>query len=199
MVTEIQARNIVASPLPNLNEGPHMTKFSAIHDLKYVGALSKWPRFAHVVEFAFCMVSRNPSVSPPKIMKTDIALVGDKNYVQGRFLSAIGDRLGLALRSMMVDLEFGGFKCSGINYNLIPDIIELTQGRIVLVGKLKVPWDSADDITGSIFEADTDNHNLRVLLAQPLRYMKDLNAEFGFLSSYQYTVFLRQSLNLQGI
>ncbi|KAJ5120625.1 uncharacterized protein N7515_010013 [Penicillium bovifimosum] len=106
-------------------------------------------------------------------------LLGTSKVSKAAFNKRFGQVLGAALKTQGTNLTFGDFKCSGIKYGKIPDVIGLSrtlQGNDVLslVGELKVPW----VLDHSISEAyDTpDGIRPRRLLGQPLLYMKDLGS-----------------------
>ena len=60
---------------------------------------------------------------------------------------------------------------------------------IKLVGELKVPWVIQHDLG----KADRrPERELRQKIAQPVRDMQALGCEYGFISTYNHTIFLRQ-------
>lgn len=94
---------------------------------------------------------------------------------------------------MSIKLAFADFKCAGVDYGNTPDIIALNENsgvvNIKLVGELKVPWVEEHSLDGADFN---DHKILACKLAQPLRDMQQLRCEYGFISTYEETVFLRQ-------
>ena len=62
------------------------------------------------------------------------------------------------METQAVNLHFADFRCSGIQYKDVPDVVELSttvQGReeLRLVGELKVPWAMACRIlTSRLFD-----------------------------------------------
>lgn len=194
----IRARQIVESPLSSLQIGSHHTTSSAIQKLRFVGTLVEWPDFFQKVENAnnqqpWSRLSRQPprtfgrhTVEPERVR------VGDEHGLQGRFQQAIGHELGEALQFRGTDLYFADFKCSGSTYENIPDVVGLRYDHgateIKLVGELKAPWINDHDLPGAL----SYEKSLRRKIAQPLRDMKNLNCEYGFISTYEETIFLRQ-------
>lgn len=66
------------------------------------------------------------------------------------------------------------------------------EGReeLRLVGELKVPWVVPHH---SLSSAYSQPQRLRRVLGQPALYMGELQSAFGFVSTYNETIFLRQS------
>lgn len=58
--------------------------------------------------------------------------------------------------------------------------------QLKFVGELKVPWVDEHEISEA-YEGET---MLRHLLAQPIKYIKNLNCMHGFMSNYCETMFL---------
>ncbi|OQD69307.1 hypothetical protein PENPOL_c002G10652 [Penicillium polonicum] len=206
--TRVRAKQILQAPLPPLNVGTSKTTSSALHGLEYVGTLSPWPNFKSQVEAfyntqAFAR-SAKAAVSPGlHNVDPEIVCVGDEHGLQGRFQQAIGQVLGAALEAQGVNLHFADFKCSGLQYQNVPDVVGLStivqgtavQGTTVqsrkvlrLVGELKVPWVPQH----SLRDAYDKPQRLRHILGQPLLHMGELGSAFGFMSTYNQTIFLRQ-------
>lgn len=206
--TRVRAKQIIQAPLPPLNVGTYRTTSSALHNLKYIGTLSPWPNFKSSVQAMYNAQvfsrSSTAAVSPGlHNIDPEIVCVGDEHGLQGRFQQAIGQVLGGALEAQGVNLHFADFKCSGLQYQNVPDVVGLStivqgtavqgttvQGRKVLrlVGELKVPWVPQH----SLRDAYDKPQRLRHILGQPLLYMGELGSAFGFLSTYNQTIFLRQ-------
>ena len=74
----------------------------------------------------------------------------------------------------------------------IPDVVGLQDAHgttgTELVGELKTPWVDEHDLQA----ASAKPYELRRTIAQPLRDMQKLNCEYGFISTYEDTIFLRQ-------
>lgn len=198
MADTIRARQIVESPLPSLQIGPHHTDSNAIQRLAFLGTLVPWSNFLRSVENAHTTQhlprrSRASSYNNgPHTVEVDKVHIGDEHGLQGRFQQAIGHALGTALETCSIDIYFGDYKCSGSTYENIPDVVGLqdTNGttEIKLVGELKTPWVDKHDL----LVATSKQSELRRTIAQPLRDMQKLNCEYGFISTYEDTIFLRQ-------
>lgn len=198
MASTVRAKQIVEGPLPQLQVGPFFTKSNAIQQITYTGALVEWSDFLGLVESKHLSQrwERTPRTSRhangPHTFERERIHIGDEQGLHGRFQQAIGHALGAVLEAKSVDLYFGDFKCSGSKYPNTPDIVALQNGsdgpKIKLVGELKVPWVEAHDLQDAI----KDEFLLRRIIAQPVRDMQGLDCEYGFISTYKDTVFLRQ-------
>lgn len=72
-----------------------------------------------------------------------------------------------------------------------PDVITINQGNVLrTMGELKVPRVEEHRIK----KAFHNEQQLRVLLAQIIDYMQDLNCKYVSLSNYDETIFLQQRL-----
>lgn len=92
-------------------------------------------------------------------------------------------------------MHFADFKFSGLEYRKVPDVVGLSAivqngEELRLIGELKVPWVSPSH---SLSRAYGSLKRLRRFLGQPVLYMGDIQCEFGFVSTYNETIFLRQS------
>ncbi|KOS48236.1 hypothetical protein ACN38_g788 [Penicillium nordicum] len=75
--------------------------------------------------------------------------------------------------------------------------MKTSNNQLKVIGEFKVPWVDEHSIP---FSRDTVRHfdpesHLRILLAQPMKYMKVWSTPYGFLSTYKETIFLRQRHN----
>ena len=118
---------------------------------------------------------------------------GNEHGLQRRFQQEIGQEFGAALQANSVELQFADFKCSGSSYKNPSDLLALSEdsgvANVKIVGELKVPWVEEH----SLDAADENDHpRLAVKLALPIRDMQLLGCEYGFISTYDETVFLRQ-------
>jgi hypothetical protein len=105
----------------------------------------------------------------------------------------IGQEFGAVLEAKSIKICFADFKCSGVTYKNTPDIVALSENLgvigIKLVGELKVRWIPEHSLSDATIN---DQAQLAIKLAQPLRDMQKLGCEYGFISTYEETVFLRQ-------
>ncbi|KAJ5474708.1 hypothetical protein N7475_004274 [Penicillium sp. IBT 31633x] len=198
MVKPIRVRDAVREPLPRLLVNRFHTTSSALKRLMYRGELNDWANFCQDVRnttdsqnwtnetIKYSLNSRN--------LEENEVFVGDETGVQGRFQQAIGQALGMTFRAQTLDIRFADFKCIGDTIITTPDCVMKTlNNQIKVVGEFKVPWVDEHSIALSRDTVQPFNpgFRLRILLAQPLKYMKDLQCMYGFLSTYEETIFLR--------
>jgi hypothetical protein len=118
-------------------------------------------------------------------------VVGDEHGVQARFSQSFGTVLSHIFGAQGIDLVFGDFKCLGNPYTGTPDVILMDNtSALKVVGELKVPWISKHILHTRYHDQD----ELRMVLAQPINYMQDLDCMYGFLSTYAETMFIRQRM-----
>ncbi|OQD60484.1 hypothetical protein PENPOL_c023G07906, partial [Penicillium polonicum] len=79
-------------------------------------------------------------------------------------------------------LYFADFKSSGSLQDMSGNTITK------MVGELKVPWVDVHNLQAAIY----DLPSLWQKIAQPVRDMQALGCEYGFISTYTHTIFLRQ-------
>lgn len=121
--------------------------------------------------------------------------------MQGRFQKFFGDVLNTIFESQSttaqnIDLRFADFKCIQSIYSGTPDVIlKDSNHTLKLVGELKTPWVGEHQIKRRI----ANDRLLREILAQPIMYMKDLGCMYGFLATYDETIFLRQVVDNNGV
>ncbi|KAF7128471.1 hypothetical protein CNMCM5793_003201 [Aspergillus hiratsukae] len=192
---QVRTREAVLQCLPPLLRGPHHTKSSAIHRLKFVGPLRQWANFLEQV-----IQTDQGEVWSPRIIKytqqardleAETVLVPDEHGVQGRFQQSVGQVVGKILDAQGINAHFADFKCIGGAYHNTPDAILMNGNALEAIGELKVPWVDKHVIADAY---DDEDRALRVLLAQPIQYMQDLNCMYGFLTNYDETIFIKQSL-----
>ncbi|KAJ5580254.1 uncharacterized protein N7459_006239 [Penicillium hispanicum] len=195
---EIRPNQAVRQALPPLVTTQHRTKSSALHDIKFIGPLRPWPNFLQAVRTV--NESQNWNSQPIKCdmiarnMQGDSVFVGDETGVQGRFQQAVGHAMGQVFKAQTMNIAFGDFKCVGNTVAITPDIAMFAtlnrRPELKAIGEMKVPWVIRHDIS-STWELG-DEEWFRTLLAQPIQYMKKLKCKYGFLSTYDQTIFLRQ-------
>ena len=123
----------------------------------------------------------------------EIVLTGNEDGVRGRFFQSVGHAVGAVLQAQGIEMTFADFQCAGIMYRHTPDVISLdNQTTVRMVGELKVSWVPTHDFRPYL--SDATGNRLRYLLAQPLMHMHDLSCNYGFMTNYWQTIFLRQQL-----
>jgi hypothetical protein len=190
---QCRPREVASQALPPLPLGPNYTKSNALHDIEYVGKLRRWSNFLRFVErfvqdqrWSNTLIKYAPGLADPE---AESHLIGDETGIQGVFNHSVGFMVGKVLQAQSIDIRFADFKCLGNNYTNTPDsILMTTNAELKAVGELKVPWVYEHKMSEVYHEPTM----LRHLLAQPIRYMRDLNCMYGFLTTYSETIFLRQ-------
>ncbi|PYH67501.1 uncharacterized protein BO88DRAFT_426743 [Aspergillus vadensis CBS 113365] len=181
----LDGRDLVLQPLPDLQVGPGSTKSGAIHDVFFVGQLAPWPNFINDVENCFRLFPwatsvvdvHEPLPALPHSLSYEQTYVGDEHSVQGRFTQLIGQAMGGIFLSQGLDIRLGDFKSCTVEkeYQKVPDtMMRNAAGAPLVVGEEKTPWARPHDIR------------------QPAMYMRDLELKFGFISTYEQTVFFCQ-------
>lgn len=201
MGKQIRVREAVKEALPRLLTTGFHTNSSALHRLVYRGELHHWPDFCQDVRTAMNGQQWSNRVIKLNLDSRDIdqnkVFVGDEAGVQGRFQEAIGQTLGKVFEAQGLDIQFADFKCLPNLGNKTPDcIMKTSTNQLKLVGELKAPWVSQHHIKDALRDLPfLPRSHFRVLIAQVLKYMKDLGCMYGFLSNYEETIFLRQRYN----
>ncbi|OQE01913.1 hypothetical protein PENSOL_c003G11771 [Penicillium solitum] len=193
-----RSQNLTIEAQPTTTPDLHGNTPLAVSRLTFVGTLVPWSNFLRSVENAHTTQNwpkrsrTSPYNNGPHTLEVDKVHIGDEHGLQGRFQQAIGHALGTALESRSIDIYFGDYKCSGSTYQNIPDIVGLQDANgtteIKLVGELKTPWVHGHDL----IVATAKQSELRRKIAQPMRDIQQLNCEYGFISTYEDTIFLRQ-------
>ncbi|KAJ5521607.1 hypothetical protein N7527_005722 [Penicillium freii] len=190
----ITAKPATRSHVPPLKVGIATTS-NALHRLRYSGPLTRWMNFVQDVENNDkAQVWRKQTIrleQKNNAFQDDHFQVGDEAGVQSRFTQHYGEELGRIFEAQGIDVLFSDFKSLGLGYENTPDSALKTQGNeLKAVGEIKVPWIKAHQPSRAYEYDDV----LRRLLSQPIQYMQDLNCAYGFYTTYDETIFLRQVL-----
>ncbi|CAG7959356.1 unnamed protein product [Penicillium nalgiovense] len=120
--------------------------------------------------------------------------------LQGRLNERLSRPVTTCLQAQGRLLRVGDFKASReaarSGYSRVPDLVVLDNGAATkVVGEVKAPWPVSYVRMLSrgvrLFQMGQE-HQLRRILGQVARYMKDLNVRHAFLSTYEETMFLRK-------
>ncbi|CEJ60285.1 hypothetical protein PMG11_08865 [Penicillium brasilianum] len=206
MPTKINPKKAVESSVPALNTSQHHTKSNALHDIYFLGNLQPWPGFLGAVRlchenFAWRQETLGYMLRVRDPYTYGNVEVGDEHGVQGRSQKFHGDVINTIFASQTttqrnIDLRFADFKCVPSTYSGTPDVIlKDSNHTLKIVGELKTPWIDEHQLEPRL----TDEQTLREVLAQPIRYMQDLGCMYGFLSTYEETIFLRQVVDNNGV
>jgi hypothetical protein len=197
-MVQLRSRDVVRDALPPLCVSQHHTTSSALHPISFVGPLRKWQDFIRDVKSFGESQRWSRIVIDHELVSRDLnrekVWLGDEHGLQGRFQQSVGQTVGATLEAQSIDISFGDFKASGVAYDKVPDCALIATNPFVLprlkaIGELKVPWVPDHDF----WNYYDDDGGMRNLLAQPIQYMLELDVMFGWLSTYQQTIFLRQT------
>ncbi|KAK2861451.1 hypothetical protein FQN49_004181 [Arthroderma sp. PD_2] len=209
---------VLKEPLPQLfTRTNYQTGSSALHNITYKGNLAYWP-LADAVKKAVNDSCTNPDHLSAKAPRTSMHpcsidrenyLCGDEQSVCGRFAqNALGPVAAVAYANG-IKTRFGDFKVcdkSKGEHTRIPDFVAVhcpapdhksLQGvadlpQLKLVGEAKTPW--KHDLQ-RIYNKYHDHSNAKMLpraLGQIAEYMHRYSMTYGFLTTYDHTIFLMQ-------
>ncbi|OXV07058.1 hypothetical protein Egran_05177 [Elaphomyces granulatus] len=90
-----------------------------------------------------------------------------------------------------LNLVFGDFKASTSTYTKVPDIVCTDlSGQLRFISEIKTPW----VLDHFLQPAIEDEMDLRSVLGQIAMYLRETSLKYGFVSTYEETIFLRQEL-----
>lgn len=145
-------RDLMLEPLSDLNVGPHYTRSSAIHPIRYVGDLGLWAKFKSDVSQTLNTTQWSqlpilPLLSNNQLM-SEHNHCGDEHSVQARIYSRVGNSLSLVAQYQGLDVSFGDFKCVPTAYTKIPDFIfwRPSSSVTLVAGEVKAPWIRQHDL-----------------------------------------------------
>ncbi|CAG8001507.1 hypothetical protein PENNAL_c0005G08998 [Penicillium nalgiovense] len=207
-VARLAAREVLLQPLPSLRVGQNHTTSSAIHRVDFVGTLVPWPNFEGDVIAAFTSQTWDTQTIDVIIsglgagdsVSEEQLVLGDETGLQGRLNERLSRPVTTCLQAQGRLLRVGDFKASRkaarSGYSRVPDLVVLDNGAATkVVGEVKAPWPVSHVRMLSrgvrLFQMGQE-HQLRRILGQVARYMKDLNVRHAFLSTYEETMFLRK-------
>ncbi|EAW22479.1 uncharacterized protein NFIA_011680 [Aspergillus fischeri NRRL 181] len=91
------------------------------------------------------------------------------------------------LQAQGLQLRFSDFKAAVQTYGKTPHVACITEwGHIRFVGELKVPWVTEHSLTVALRDVAMYSGK------SPNTCMRDLDLRYGFISTYNQTIFLRQ-------
>lgn len=188
--SRITAKQATASAVSALLVGKHHTDSSALHNIYYRGPLMQWSNFRRAVESTFNAEKWSRRVLKyAQALDEEVVELGDEHGLQGRFQQSFGTMLGHIFKFQGIDIIFADFKSLGSPYSGIPDaIMKDKDNGLKVVGELKSPWIKEHQLS-RLYKHE---QLLRRIIAQPVEYMMDLRCKYGFISTYNETIFLRQ-------
>ncbi|CAG7940734.1 unnamed protein product [Penicillium salamii] len=199
MGKNIRARETLRQALPPLRKTGFHTTSNAVHSLFYRGELHQWRNFCEDTRATVDSQQWSNKIIGCNLKTRNLeenkVYVGDESGLQGRFQQAIGQTLGKVFEAQDLDIQFADFKCLPRQGKKVPDCVMRTStDELKAVGDLKVPWVSYHRME-DFHDPFAPESKFRALIAQVLRYMKEMECMYGFLSSYDETIFFRQRHN----
>ncbi|KAJ5579887.1 uncharacterized protein N7459_005872 [Penicillium hispanicum] len=181
-------QQLLSQSLPDLCVGSSTTTHSALQNIKFVGQLRSWMDFKADASAAFLSHQWDPTPiywTPTGRAPATLA----KEYFA--VLSLVAEAEGL-------DFRFAGPKCVPGASELVPDFIIMGRSdeEAIAVGEMKAPWVSEHRLQAKVVRAQKgSNTALRKSLGQIANYMHRMHLKYGILSTYDETVFLRQTVH----
>ncbi|RMZ45773.1 hypothetical protein CA14_005202 [Aspergillus flavus] len=196
-----RAQQVIKECLPDLNVGINKTKPHALHPETYIGPLVPWNDFEkeakqHLV--ALSLGNGGPvlgfrSIEKPALLAIEQFVVGDEMGVQGRFTERLSQAMTAILAATGSRTRFGDYKATSdiCIRGKVPDVVIMDHNNLLRAGgELKTPWINQHNLES----ACRDDHDLRRLLGQPVEYMFTANLKYGFISTYDMTIFLKEEM-----
>ncbi|KAB8265814.1 hypothetical protein BDV32DRAFT_144337 [Aspergillus pseudonomiae] len=197
-------QQLIKLPLPDLAGGPGNTKSCALHKY-FVGSMEEWPNFVEEARAAVQLAGitgDTPVISwTSRVAATEAninaehVVVGAESGVQGRVQQNIGQAMGAICKSINIDMRFADYKAAAAPWidRKVPDMICMTTaGHLRIVGEIKTPWVKAHKLARLFTLARA---KVQQLFGQIAEYMMLANMRYGFLTTYEETIFFRQILS----
>ncbi|KAM5471888.1 hypothetical protein MauCBS54593_003294 [Microsporum audouinii] len=215
------SHSILAEPLPDLltQEG-YRTSSSAWHSEHYLGRIRLWDLKKEVRRWTASKYLKRDTLSAdldslseqPGYIHKEHYLCGDEQSVCGRFAqNALGPVSAVAFHHGH-HYRFGDYKvclesqkpgneryvpdhvavkCSAANTEELRTLSGDFKPEMVLVGEAKTPWKHR---LGRYIESFEEKHDtqLRQALGQIASYMHRFQMRYGFLTTYDETIFIQQ-------
>ncbi|KAK2754652.1 hypothetical protein FQN54_006785 [Arachnomyces sp. PD_36] len=196
-ISGYSANHLVTSPLPQLRRADKRTLYPSTQRLEYKATLGYWSNFEKEVREANLLQQWDPSPlahAPrggsrnPFYLTNELYACGDEYSVQGRFAQNVGQVMTSVFGTLGMDGVFADYRACGGGgpHEKVPDYAMIADDSSLLaIGEMKTPWvhEFSDDIKSE--------PRLRKALGQVARYMASDNLKFGFLTSYDKTIFLK--------
>ncbi|KAJ5890651.1 uncharacterized protein N7473_006879, partial [Penicillium subrubescens] len=168
------ASGLLLEPLPNLDTPARRTVSHALHRIKFVGALGQWTNFETEVANTYNSQTWN---------LREIASRLTANFLAG---SVHEEQVFVPLRGLCRRIQ---------DTKKPPDFVLMTSAHEAkVVGEVKVPWIREHNLRKLIteFESGAKQDNFRHVLGQIAEYMFNSGLKYGFLTTYEHTIFLRK-------
>ncbi|CAG7998639.1 unnamed protein product [Penicillium salamii] len=190
------AQTQLARATPTLSQNGGRSNPSIHSDRLSVAYMSLWSTFQRDAFRVFQEADIAHEV--PLNDETELYTVGNELGLTGRFVRNVCDPVikALELVPCMASIRFADFQAISTLQRTVPDVClglvatGLGPANVYLVGEMKTPW--------AISEADLhinrpqSSFRLEPLIGQLVAQMRTCSARFGFLSTYNSTVFVKR-------
>ncbi|KAK2867843.1 hypothetical protein FQN49_003418 [Arthroderma sp. PD_2] len=207
-----------------IREG-YRTTSSAWHSDYYIGSMATWNFTEHARNWNFeSRVNDEPLPINAKsalwrngCVDRENYLYGDEQSVCGRYGQNALAPVGAVASDNGIPYCFGDYKAcyesqQPGNKNDIPDFVAaycrttdverlkslpktVEKPSMVLVGEAKTPWNHNLPRFWKEYTEDNEDHNLRHAFGQIASYMHHFKMRYGFLTTYNHTIFLHQGMS----
>lgn len=216
----VRPREALKEPLPALAVGPGRTHHSALDGTFFKGRLRFWAEFENEVGQRFSQteweqltrtIKHRPKAGPALgNVANEYFRCGAEEGVRGRFQQGVAQTMSAIFAAASKDLCFGDYQAAANSIHGAgePDfaIMSTISGNLRAIGEVKTPWVGAH----SLENAFSLNRRLRGVLgmsqsmarelytdeicfpAQPARYMRENQVKYGFITTFDETIFLKQ-------
>ncbi|OJD23543.1 hypothetical protein ACJ73_05108 [Blastomyces percursus] len=210
-------------PPPLLTQEPYQTQSSALHKSYYAKKLTEWNISEDVkrvtdeknlcgspLDVSVDIVSQNPCH-----VKGEHYLCGDEQTVCGRYSDNTLKPVTAVALQQNICIRFGDYKVCQENKDpdnkgYIPDFVGVASARdsfqnlvpngptyqpkMRIVGEAKTPW--KHDLRGfwNRWKRSEEHQYIQQALGQIAAYMHLFKMRYGFLTTYDYTIFITQQL-----
>ncbi|KAJ5424425.1 hypothetical protein N7491_009641 [Penicillium cf. griseofulvum] len=183
-----------ATPAVSQNGG---TLNPSIHsDRLSVAYMSLWSTF----QTDACRVFQQAGIAHevPLNDETELYTVGNELGLTGRFVRNVCDPVIKALELVpdMASIRFADLQAISTPQMTVPDVClglvatSLRPGNVHLVGEMKTPWTISDE--DLYINRPESSFRLEPLIGQLVAQMRTCSTRFGFLSTYNSTVFVKR-------
>ncbi|KAH8805001.1 hypothetical protein F5884DRAFT_754579 [Xylogone sp. PMI_703] len=175
----------------------------AVYNLYHIAPLYEWDDFEREVRLlakAKGLSRRHLALSPKGLegkenhSANEQTFVGDENSVHGRVFENDGGLVTSVLQDEQILCCFGDASASlwPTDSHGFPDVVLMTNdGCVRFVREMVIPW------VHKLHRAMRNERRWRKFMGQTSRYMWLGGCKYGFLSTYDETVFLKQDIDPQ--
>ncbi|PKX97569.1 uncharacterized protein P174DRAFT_449176 [Aspergillus novofumigatus IBT 16806] len=190
------AQTQLARAVPPLRRNAGTSNPSIHSDRLALTFMSEWRSFTRDAFQVFREAGITHEV--PFHDETELYTVGNELGVSGRFVRNLCDPVMKALAPLpgMASIRFADFQASSTSEDVVPDVclgliaIDPTPDNVYLVGELKTPWTIPD---AYLHLNRPTSYRLEPLIGQLVAQMRTCSLRFGFLSTYNSTVFVKRA------